>query len=356
MFLREKTKKIKIGNLFIGGSDKITVQSMTNTDTRDAVSTVRQIRELEEAGCEIVRVAVPDMQAAESISRIVSEIHIPLVADIHFDYRLAIASIKNGADKIRINPGNMEKEEHIKAVIDCAKEYDIPIRVGVNSGSLPSSYPDKTAQSVVNGAKTQIDILEKYDFENIVVSLKCSDIETSYLSYKLFATKYNYPLHVGITEAGTIFAGTIKSCAGIGSILSLGIGNTIRVSLTGNPVEEIHVGRELLHSMNLGGNKKVSFISCPSCGRCKIDLVSTANEIEQRLNDPNICKLIKKPITVAVMGCAVNGPGEAKHADIGLCGGNNEALLFEKGQIICKLNASDMVEAFVKRVIEYAAE
>lgn len=356
MFLRENTRKISIGNLTIGGSDNITVQSMTNTDTRDAKTTIRQIRELEEAGCDIVRVAVPDMQAAENISKIVSEINIPLVADIHFDYRLAVASIKNGAHKIRINPGNMEKEEHIKAVVDCAKEYNVPIRVGVNSGSLPSSHPEKTADSVVSGARTQIDILEKYDFEDIVVSLKCSDINTSYLSYRLFAMQYNYPLHVGITEAGTVFSGTIKSCAGIGSILSLGIGNTIRVSLTGNPVEEIKVGRELLHSMNLGGNKKITFVSCPSCGRCKIDLVMTANEIERRLNDPKFNNLIKKPITVAVMGCAVNGPGEARHADIGLCGGDNEALLFEKGKIICKLHASDMVDAFVKRVIEYATE
>lgn len=356
MFLRENTRKISIGNLTIGGSDKITVQSMTNTDTRDSAATIRQIRELEEAGCDIVRVAVPDMEAAGRIKDIVASIKIPLVADIHFDYRLAVESIKNGAHKIRINPGNMEKEDHIKAVVDCAKEYNIPIRVGVNSGSLPSDCSEKTAQSVVAGAKKQIDILEKYGFEDIVVSLKCSDIETSYLSNKLFAEKYNYPLHVGITEAGTVFAGTIKSCAGIGSILSLGIGDTIRVSLTGNPVEEVRVGRQLLHSMNLGGNKKVTFISCPSCGRCRINLVETASEIEKRLESPQIQSQIKRPITVAVMGCAVNGPGEARHADIGLCGGNNEALLIAKGEIIRKLPGEDMVDEFVKSVIEYAAE
>lgn len=356
MFLREKTRKVTVGDVTIGGSCRITVQSMTNTDTRNVAATIAQIRELEEAGCDIIRVAVPDMEAATCIKDIKSAIKLPLVADIHFDYRLAIESIKNGADKIRINPGNMADEDHIKAVVDCAKEYHIPIRVGVNSGSLPKLYNEKTAESVVAGAYSQIEILEKYDFEDIVVSLKCSDIETSYLAYKLFAQKYNYPLHVGITEAGTVFSGTIKSCAGIGSILSLGIGDTIRVSLTGNPLEEVKVGRELLHSMNLGGNKKVTFVSCPSCGRCRIDLIKTACEIEEALNSPEVSSKISRPITVAVMGCAVNGPGEARHADIGLCGGNGEALLFKKGQIVCKLPSETMVETFVQSVIDYAAE
>lgn len=356
MFLRTDTRKISIGNLYVGGMDKVVVQSMTNTDTRDIKATVNQIKSLEDAGCEIIRVAVPDMQAAGSIKEIKKSINIPIVADIHFDYRLAIESIKSGADKIRINPGNMGHEDHVKSVVDCARTYNIPIRVGVNSGSLPAQFSQRNAQSIVDSAKLQIDMLEKFGFENIVVSLKCSDIQTSYSAYKLFAQKYSYPLHVGITEAGTVFAGTIKSCAGIGSILSLGIGDTIRVSLTGDPVEEVRVARELLHSMNLGGNKKITFVSCPSCGRCRIDLVNTACEIERMLESPEIYSKITKPITVAVMGCAVNGPGEAKHADIGLCGGNGEALLIKKGQVVCKLPSETMVEDFVKCVVDYASE
>ena len=359
MYWRNNTRKIYIGGVPVGGGSPIPVQSMTNADTRDTEATVRQIRCLEEAGCDIVRVAVPDEEAAESIKRIKKSIRIPLVADIHFDYRLALSCIENGADKIRINPGNIGDREKTAMVVKAAKERCVPIRIGVNGGSLEKSLIRKygsrpNADAIVESAMNHIRILEELDFTDIAVSLKCSDVAVTAESYRKIAKLRNYPLHVGITEAGTLFAGTIKSCAGIGAILLSGIGDTIRVSLTGDPCEEIRVGRELLHSLGLGGKKMVTFVSCPSCGRCRIDLVGTATEVERRLRLLEEENYFQNPIHVAVMGCAVNGPGEASNADIGIAGGNGEALLFAQGKIIIKITSEDIAGEFVDYVKEYA--
>jgi len=359
MFLRSDTVKLNIGGVEMGGGSRISVQSMTNTDTRNAESTINQIKKLEEAGCDIVRVAVPDMEAAESVSKIKRNINIPLVADIHFDYRLALECIKNGADKIRINPGNIGNYENTAKVVKAAKERRIPIRIGVNGGSLENVLKEKygnapNADAIVESALNHIKILEDLDFGDIAVSLKSSDVGVTLKAYLKMAEVCKYPLHVGITEAGTVFSGTIKSCAGMGAILLNGIGDTIRVSLTGDPCEEVRVGRELLHSLDLGGNKKVRFVSCPSCGRCKIDLVKIANEVESKLNILENSGFFSKPIHVAVMGCAVNGPGEASNADIGIAGGNGEALLFTHGQTITKIKSDDIAGEFVEYVKKYA--
>lgn len=340
MYKRENTRQFNIGSVKIGGDAPVTVQSMTNTKTADVPATVNQIERLTEAGCEIVRVTVPDMQSAEALREIKRKIKIPLVADIHFDYRLALESIKSGADKIRLNPGNIGGAEHVKAVLTAAKERDIPIRIGVNSGSvereLLEKYGAPTPQAVVESAERHIKILEDNGFENIVVSLKMSDALGTIEAYKIFAEKWDIPLHVGVTEAGTVKAGSIKSAVGIGSVLSQGIGNTIRVSLTGDPVEEIFVARQILKSLKLLP-LGVNIVSCPTCGRTNVDLPSLAEKIEKAL------AAYKKNIAVAVMGCAVNGPGEAREADYGVACGKGDGLLFKKGKTVKKVKEDEIV-------------
>ncbi|RKD27747.1 4-hydroxy-3-methylbut-2-en-1-yl diphosphate synthase [Caminicella sporogenes DSM 14501] len=347
---RRNTKKIKCGNIFIGGDAPITIQSMTNTDTRDVKKTVEQIKKLEEAGCEIIRLAVPDMEAADAIYEIKRNVKIPVVADIHFDYRLAIKSIENGVDKLRINPGNIGDINRIKKVVSKAKEYNIPIRIGVNAGSLDKKILKKyngkiTPSALVESALVHIDILESLDFNDIIISLKASDIRLTYEAYNLLAKKVDYPFHIGITEAGTVWRGTIKSSIGIGCMLLNGIGDTLRVSLTGDPIEEIKVAKEILQCLGLR-KYGINLISCPTCGRCQIDLSKIANIVENELKNINI------PITVAIMGCAVNGPGEAKEADIGIAGGKNSALLFKKGKIIKKVSEEDIIKVLLEEINE----
>lgn len=344
---RDHTKVVQIGNKKIGGGNPILIQSMTNTKTEDVEATVRQILELEAAGCDIIRCAVPTMEAAQALKEIKKQIHIPLVADIHFDYRLAIAAMENGADKIRINPGNIGSTDRIQAVVDVAKERNIPIRVGVNSGSLEKELVEKyggvTPQGLVESALKHVKILEKYDFHDIVVSIKASDVPFSLEAYRILSESIPYPIHVGITEAGTVYIGTIKSAVGIGAILAMGIGNTIRVSLTGDPVEEVRAAKEILKCLGLR-KFGIELISCPTCGRTQIDLISIANEVEKR------CASIKKDIKVAVMGCVVNGPGEAKEADIGIAGGNGVGILFKKGELIRKVDESQLVDALMEEI------
>lgn len=344
---RDLTKCVKIGHVVIGGGNRVLIQSMCNTKTCDVESTVQQIKRLEEAGCDIVRVAVPNKEAAMKLSEIKKHINIPLVADIHFDYKLAILSVENGADKIRINPGNIGSEDKVKQVVLACKEKNIPIRVGVNSGSLEKELLEKykkvTAEALVESAINNVHLIEKHGYDNIVVSIKSSDVLMSVEAYELAAKKIKYPLHLGITEAGTLWSGTIKSSVGLGIILAKGIGDTVRVSLTGDPVEEIRVAKKLLQSLNLYKNQ-VELISCPTCGRTKIDLISIANEVERR------CENISKPIKIAVMGCVVNGPGEAKEADIGIAGGDGVGILFKKGEIIKKVEESELLEALFEEI------
>ncbi len=339
--LRKKTRKVHCGGLAIGGDSPISIQSMTTTKTVDIQSTINQIKALEEAGCDIVRVAVPDAESASAISEIKKNIQIPLVADIHFDYRLALSCIENGVDKLRINPGNIGDLSRVRAVVKKAKERQIPIRIGVNAGSIEKKILDKygkiTAEAMVESALDHIQILEHLDFYDTVISLKASDISLTLKAYQLMSERVDYPLHVGITEAGTLWSGTIKSSVGIGALLLEGIGDTIRVSLTSDPVEEIKVGREILQAVGIQ-SFGIEIISCPTCGRCQIDLISLANKIEKKI------KGINKPIKVAIMGCAVNGPGEARDADIGIAGGKSSALLFKKGEIIRKID-EDQIEA-----------
>ncbi|MEG0772312.1 flavodoxin-dependent (E)-4-hydroxy-3-methylbut-2-enyl-diphosphate synthase [Clostridium sp.] len=345
--IRKVTKKIKVGNIYIGGDSKIAIQSMTNTDTRDVKSTINQILKLEEAGCDIVRCAIPDMEAAEAIKDIVKEIHIPLVADIHFDYRLALKAIENGISKLRINPGNIGSIERVKVVAEAAKAKNIPIRIGVNSGSLEKEllkkYGKVCPEALVESALNHVKILETVGFYDIIISIKSSDVVQMIESYRMISQKVNYPLHVGVTEAGTIWRGTIKSSVGIGTLISQGIGDTIRVSLTGEVTEEIRVGKEILKS--LGYHKEgVEFVSCPTCGRTQINLIKIAEEVESRL------AALNKNIKVAVMGCVVNGPGEAREADIGIAGGNGEGLIFKKGEVIKKVKEEDLVEELLKEI------
>lgn len=344
---RIKTKKIKIGNIYIGGDSAITVQSMTNTDTRDAIKTIEQIRALRIAGCEIIRCAVPDEAAAIALNEIVKAIDIPLVADIHFDYKLALLSIENGVSALRINPGNIGALWKIKEVAKAAKAKNIPIRIGVNSGSLEKEILEKyggvSSEALVESALNHVKILEDINFDDIVISIKSSNVNTMIDSYRMVSKKTNYPLHIGVTEAGTLFRGTIKSCLGIGTLLSEGIGDTIRVSLTGDPIEEIKVGNEILKSLGLK-RRGVEFISCPTCGRTEIDLISIANEVENRLS------YLDKDIKIAVMGCVVNGPGEAREADIGIAGGKGEGLIFKKGQIIKKVKEEDLANELISEV------
>lgn len=342
---RRKTKVVKVGNVLVGGDNRISVQSMTNTDTRDVEATIKQIRKLQDAGCDIVRCAVLDMEAARTIKKIVEKIDIPLVADIHFDYKLALESIKNGVSALRINPGNIGSREKVEILAKACMEKKIPIRIGVNSGSLSKEilqkYGKVVPEALVESALTHIKILEEVNFNDIVVSIKSSNIETMINSYRLASQKFDYPLHLGVTEAGTPWRGTIKSAIGLGALLSEGIGDTIRVSLTGDPAEEIKVGREILK--NFGQIKEgIEFISCPTCGRTQINLINIAKEVENRLENCN------KSIKVAVMGCVVNGPGEAKDADIGIAGGIGEGLIFRKGKIVKKVKEEDLVEELIK--------
>jgi (E)-4-hydroxy-3-methylbut-2-enyl-diphosphate synthase len=347
--MRENTKVISIGDRVIGGANPILIQSMTNTKTEDVQATTRQILELEAAGCDIIRCAVPTMQAAEAFREIKKQIHIPLVADIHFDYRLAIAAIENGADKIRINPGNIGNIDKVKAVVEAAKNRNIPIRVGVNSGSLEKEllikYQGVTAEGIVESALDKVRIIEDLGYDNLVISIKSSDVLMCVKAHELIAKQTKYPLHVGITEAGTILSGNIKSSVGLGIILYEGIGNTIRVSLTGNPVEEIKSAKLILKTLGLrkGG---VELVSCPTCGRTQIDLIKLAGEVENMIQDINL------DIKVAVMGCVVNGPGEAKEADIGIAGGNGEGIIIKKGEIIRKVPENELLSALRVELIK----
>lgn len=345
--MRKLTNKIRIGDRFIGGNEPILVQSMCNTDTRDVKATVNQIKQLEEAGCEIIRVAVLDNEAAIAIREIKKQISIPLVADIHFDYRLAIESIKSGADKIRINPGNIGDIDRVKAVVDTAKEYDIPIRVGVNGGSLAkdvlSKYGKVTVEGLVESAYGHVKLLEDLDFYNMVISLKVSNVPGTIEAYRLLSDKCNYPLHIGVTEAGTLVGGTVKNAMGIGILLNEGIGDTLRVSLTADPIEEVKVGWQILKGLGLRKNG-VEFVSCPTCGRTKVNMLPIAEKVERAVEN------IDKNIKVAVMGCAVNGPGEANEADFGVACGDGCGLLFKKGEIIKKVEEGKIVEELLSLI------
>ncbi len=340
MLYREKTKVIKIGNKVIGGGNPIMIQSMTNTKTEDAAATVNQILRLQDAGCDIIRCTVPNIDAARAIAEIKKEISIPLVADIHFDYRMAIAAMENGADKIRINPGNIGSKERVAEVVRVARERNIPIRVGVNSGSLEKELVEKyhgvTAEGIVESALDKVRMIEDMDYDNLVISIKSSDVLMSVKAHELLAGKTPYPLHVGITESGTVTSGNIKSSIGLGIILHEGIGDTIRVSLTGDPVEEIKSAKLILRTLGLrkGG---IEVVSCPTCGRTNIDLIGLAAQVE------NLVQNYDMDIKVAVMGCAVNGPGEAKEADIGIAGGIGEGLLIKKGEIVRKVPENELL-------------
>ena len=347
---RDHTKEVQIGNVTIGGGNPIRIQSMTNTKTEDVEATVAQILALEKAGCEIIRCAVPNMDAAKAIGEIKKQIHIPLVADIHFDYKLAIAAIENGVDKIRINPGNIGDEQRVRAVVEKAKEYGVPIRVGVNSGSLEKHLVEKyygvTAEGLVESALDKIQLIEEMGYNNLVVSIKSSDVMMCVKAHELIAKKCPYPLHVGITEAGTLLAGNIKSSVGLGLILGQGIGDTIRVSLTGSPLEEIKTAKIILKTLGLrtGG---IEVVSCPTCGRTQIDLIGLANQVEEMVAD------IPLDIKVAVMGCVVNGPGEAKEADIGIAGGKGEGLLIKKGEIVKKVKEEELLETLRQELLHW---
>jgi len=344
---RRKSRVVKVGNVLIGGGFPISVQSMTTTDTRDIPATVAQIKSLTEAGCEIIRVAVPDKDAAQKLSKIKSQISIPLVADIHFKYKLALEAIKQGVDKIRINPGNIGDDNKVREITKAAKDAGIPIRVGVNSGSLPKDLLKEgdceDPRIFVKAALRQIEVLENNDFFDIVVALKSTNVNTAYWAYKLLADKIDYPFHVGITESGTLQTGSIKSAVGVGAILINGIGDTIRVSLTADPVEEIRVGKAILKSLALK-KEGVEIISCPTCGRCEIDMIPIAESIEAKTRH------LKTPLKVAVMGCVVNGPGEASVADIGIAGGRGLGLLFKNGKIVGKIPEKELEKRLLEEI------
>lgn len=343
---RKDTKVIQIGDRVIGGGNPVLIQSMCNTKTEDVHATVEQIQRLEQAGCDIIRVAVPTMEAASALADIKKEIHIPLVADIHFDYRLAIAAMENGADKIRINPGNIGGDDRVKAVATVCREKKIPIRIGVNSGSVEKSilakYGAPTAEALCESALYHASLLEKFDFTDIVISLKSSSVDTNIKAYERIAERCDYPLHLGVTETGTLRMGIVKSAIGIGSLLQRGIGDTLRVSLTADPAEEIRTGRDILSALGLRGGVKL--VSCPTCGRTRIDLIGLANKVEKAL------EYVDKDITVAVMGCVVNGPGEAREADLGVTGGKGEGLIFKKGQIIRKVPEAELLDALMEEI------
>lgn len=340
MIKRRKSKEISIGNVKIGNNNPISVQSMCNTDTRDIEATTRQIKELANAGCELVRLAVLNKDAAEAIKELVKISPVPLIADIHFDYRLAIQCINNGISALRLNPGNIGKRENVEKVVTLAKQQNIPIRIGVNAGSLEKDLLDKDIplhEKMVESAMKHIQILEDLDFDKIKVSLKSSDVLTTIEAYRLMAQKVEYPLHLGVTEAGTLKGGLIKSSVGLGTLLAEGIGDTIRVSLTENPVEEVFAGYEILKSLKLR-QRGVNFVSCPTCGRTQIDLIGLAKKVEARF------KNLDKNVTIATMGCVVNGPGEARHADFGIAGGINEGYVFKKGEIVARVPESELLD------------
>lgn len=348
MFLRHQTRPVNVGGLIIGGNNEVAIQSMCTTKTADVEATVAEILRLEEAGCQLVRVTVNNEEAAAAIKEIKKQIHIPLVADIHFNYKLALMAIENGIDKVRINPGNIGRREKVEAVVKACKEKGIPIRIGVNAGSLENHLLEKygypTPEAMVESALYHIGILEELDFHDIIVSLKASDVPmVSIEAYRQAAEVIPYPLHLGITESGTLFAGTVKSSAGIGALLSMGIGSTLRISLSADPVEEVKVARELLKTFGLISNA-ATLISCPTCGRLDIDLFSIANEVEEYISK------LKVPIKVSVLGCAVNGPGEAREADIGIAGARGEGLLFRYGQMIRKVPEAELVNELKKEI------
>jgi (E)-4-hydroxy-3-methylbut-2-enyl-diphosphate synthase len=353
MYLRTDTIPVRVGDLTIGGSNEVIIQSMCTTKTADVKATVAEILRLEEAGCQIVRVTVNNKEAAEAIKEIKKQIHIPLVADIHFDHRLALAAIENGIDKVRINPGNIGRREKVEAVVKACKERGIPIRIGVNAGSLENHLVEKygypTPEAMVESAEYHISILEELDFRDIIVSLKASDVPMAIEAYRKAAERFRYPLHLGITESGTLFAGTVKSSAGIGTLLSMGLGSTVRISLSADPVEEVKVARELLKTFGLISNA-ATLVSCPTCGRLDIDLFSVANEVEEYISK------IKAPIKVSVLGCAVNGPGEAREADIGIAGARGEGMLFRYGEMIRKVPEAELVSELKKEIDKIALE
>ncbi|MCK4622081.1 MAG: flavodoxin-dependent (E)-4-hydroxy-3-methylbut-2-enyl-diphosphate synthase [Desulfuromonadales bacterium] len=353
--MRRKSRQIKLGNFAVGGDAPISVQSMCNTDTRDVTATLAQIAALQTAGCEIIRCAVPDQQAAKSLGAIMQNCRMPLIADIHFDYKLALTALEQGVDGLRLNPGNIGERWKVAEVVAACRERAIPIRIGVNGGSLEKEllqkYGHPTAAAMAESALGHIHLLEELNYPEIKVSLKSSDIRRTVEAYRLLATQVDYPLHIGITEAGTTWAGTIKSAVGLGTLLYDGIGDTLRVSLTGDPVEEVRVGWEILKSLELREHGPV-FISCPTCGRCEIDLIDIAEEVERRLHD------LPKPLTIAVMGCVVNGPGEAREADLGIAGGRGQGLLFRRGEVVRKVAQSELADVLVEeawRMVEELA-
>jgi len=347
--MRKETRQITVGNVAVGGGAPISVQSMCSTDTRDEMATLSQIRRLAEAGCELVRCAVLDMEAAESLGRIKSESPMPVIADIHFDYRLALTVLAGGIDGLRLNPGNIGERWKVAELVTAARERQVPIRIGVNAGSLEKEllvkYGHPTAEAMVESALGHVRILEDLGYDRIKISLKASDVMKTVAAYRLLSQKVDYPLHIGITEAGTIFSGTIKSSVGLGILLADGIGDTMRVSLTGDPVDEVRVGFEILKSLGLRQHG-INFVSCPTCGRCQINLIQVANEVEERLKE------VVASLTVAVMGCVVNGPGEAREADFGLAGGRGEGLLFRHGEIVRKVTEAEMADALVEEVMK----
>ena len=346
-----KTKQIKVGNVLIGGGAPIVIQSMTNTDTRDANATLKQINELYNAGCQIARCAVPDMTAAHALGEICEKSPIPVVADIHFDYRLALESIAAGVQKVRINPGNIGSDDRVKAVVDAARAKNIPIRIGVNSGSVEkeilAKYGSPTPEALVESALYHASLLEKFDFTDICLSMKSSSVPYTMKAYQLASEKTDYPLHLGVTEAGTEYMGTIKSAAGIGGLLALGIGDTIRVSLTDDPVKEIYAAKAILKAVGLNEDG-VQVVSCPTCGRTRIDLIEIAKEVEQK-----VAGIKGKKLKIAVMGCAVNGPGEAREADLGIAGGDGVGLIFKKGEVIKKVPQSELVNALMDEINKF---
>ncbi len=347
---RRSTRQIFIGNVPIGGNAPIAVQSMTNTDTRNIPATIAQIHQLEQAGCEIIRVAIPDKEAAQTIPTIKKEIHIPLIADIHFDYRLAIDAARSGADGLRINPGNIGGREKIKAVVDSARKNAIPIRIGVNAGSLEkdilSRHGAASAEALVESALRHLDLMQELDFDQLKLAIKSTDVPQTVSAYRQLSEKTDFPLHVGITEAGGLYAGIVKSAMGIGMLLAEGIGDTLRVSLTRDPVEEVRVGYEILKALGIR-RRGPEIISCPTCGRCQFDLFSLAEAAEKELMTRTI------PIKIAIMGCAVNGPGEAKAADIGIAGGKNSGVLFKHGKIVRRIPQDELLDALLKEVDEF---
>lgn len=345
--MRRLTRQVMVGSVGIGSDAPVSIQSMTTTDTRDVEATVSQIQALASAGCEIIRLAVPDMEAADKLSEIIRRSSIPVVADIHFDHRLALKSIEAGAAKIRINPGNIGSLERVKEVVRAAKDRQIPIRIGVNGGSLEKELLEKyngvTPEAIVESARRHLDILEALDFQNVIVAMKSSDIQTTIRAYELLSSHTDAPFHIGLTESGTVFKGSIRSSIAIGHLLLMGLGDTLRVSLTGDPLNEIKVAKEILSALGLrkGG---IRLISCPTCGRCQIDLEKIADEVERRIEG------LDKDITLAIMGCAVNGPGEAREADLGIAGGKGEALIFKKGVILKKAKEEDLVELLLEEI------